>query len=60
MVSTRIHELSSIKNLDYIKNILILDKSDEKVSEFFASLIQKSLESTKILLNNIFYNVDNY
>ena len=57
MIGTGIPELQKLSDMDYMKNMLNLDLSDEEAAKKFIKLIKVSLESTKTLLNNLFHNI---
>jgi len=59
MLSTGIPELQSSKDIDYLKETLCLSMTDQDASNFFTSLIWKSLNTKATKLNFFVHNVAN-
>lgn len=57
MLNTGITELSSEKDIMYLKESLCLDLTEDEASEFFTKLIFKSLNSKSTSLNFFVHNV---
>ncbi|OHS93043.1 Phosphatidylinositol 3- and 4-kinase family protein [Tritrichomonas foetus] len=57
MLGTGIPELQKPSDINYLKDKLFLDSSDEEATNKFAVLIKKSLDSTRTTLNNLFHNI---
>ena len=52
MLSSGITELQSSKNIYYLRDAFALEKTHDEASEFFKSLIIKSLNTTATRVNN--------
>ena len=59
MVSSGIPQLQSFENIEYLKNALMIEKSDEDASEAFKGLIDESLSSVATKLNFAFHILAN-
>ncbi|KAH0785656.1 Phosphatidylinositol 3- and 4-kinase family protein [Histomonas meleagridis] len=57
MIGTGIPELRKPKDIVYMKNMLMLDKTDEEAALEFNKKIKQSLESTRTKLNNWIHNI---
>lgn len=57
MIGIGIPELTKPEDMEYMKNMLFLNLTDEEAGQKFLELIDTSLNSTKTLLNNIFHNL---
>jgi phosphatidylinositol-4,5-bisphosphate 3-kinase len=57
MIGTGIPELQKPEDMEYMKNMLHLELSDEAAEQKFLELINISLKSTKTFLNNILHNI---
>lgn len=57
MLGTGIPELRKPEDIQYLKDKLFLDKTDQEAAEEFSKLTKFSLDSTKTKLNNFFHNL---
>ncbi|OHT11196.1 Phosphatidylinositol 3- and 4-kinase family protein [Tritrichomonas foetus] len=57
MLGTGIPELSTPSDVQFLKEKLLLDKTDEEAAAEFSKLTKISMESTKTMLNNFFHNL---
>ena len=59
MLQTGISQLSKIEDLDYFRNSLSLELTEEEANQKFTKLIDESLFSIMSLVNNSFHNLVN-
>ena len=59
MLQTGIPQLTKIEDLDYIRDSLSLDLTDEEASEKFKKLIDESINTKMSVINNSFHSLVN-
>eukprot|EP01104_Vermistella_antarctica_P008759 TRINITY_DN2215_c0_g1_i1.p1 TRINITY_DN2215_c0_g1~~TRINITY_DN2215_c0_g1_i1.p1 ORF type:complete len:1387 (-),score=323.36 TRINITY_DN2215_c0_g1_i1:110-4270(-) len=57
MLPTGLEELASVKDLDYVRNALALEKTDDQAAEFFRKLIHSSLKTKSTQINFLVHNL---
>lgn len=55
MLGTGIPELTSAKDVEWLRRCLYLDKSNEEASDAFRSLVMNSLKNQRVKLNDVFH-----
>jgi hypothetical protein len=57
MLATGIPELRSEEDIAYMRNALVLNKSDEEASKYFVDLIEESLKTKSTNVNFWIHNL---